>query len=155
MGTTSPNRSRSSSAAPYGAVRPAIAVIRRAGALAGNHRDAERPLRRAARTESRALRGLAFPAQYEAADAFRFLLGRCLHSPEPDLCVVVEIGVREPETTLRDLPDTAPPAWDDLEHLADNVLRRAVSFPANRSAVLVLDLPATLFKLKDAHIDAF
>jgi len=56
---------------------------------------------------------------------------------------------------MRDLPDTAPTAWDDLEHLTDDVLRRTVSFPANRSAVTVLDLPGSFLKLKDAHIDAF
>jgi hypothetical protein len=146
MGRTLQSRSRSSSVAPYRAVGPAIAVIRRTGALPGYHRDAERPLGRTARAESGASRGLAFAAQHEAADAFRFLLGRCLDFPEPELCVVVEIGVREPETALRDLPDTAPTAWDDLEHLADDVLRRPVSFAANRSAVLVLDLPATVGK---------
>ena len=46
---------------PADAVRPAIAVIRRAGALPGNHRDAERPLRRAARAESGALRRVCVP----------------------------------------------------------------------------------------------
>jgi hypothetical protein len=42
-----------------------------------------------------------------------------------------------------------------LENLADEVLSRTVSFPANRSAVLVLDLPTTLLELKDSQIDAF
>src|SRR5579872_839118 len=112
-------------------------------------------LRRAARTEGRALRRLALAAQHEARNALTRLVTSDAQSTEPVLGIEVRIALSEAEAALGDVANASPATRYHAEHLAHHGLRLAIAVAADRAAVLVLDLASPSLELTHTEIDAF
>jgi len=61
------------------------------------------------------------------------------------------IGVVQTKAALRNFADAAPFARDDLENLANQLLRRLVAFAAHGAGILVFNLGAAGFELLHHH----
>ena len=105
--------------------------------------------------ERRAIGRLLLTAEHQPADAFAGALLALADGAEPVLSVEggVRLGKRQP--AFGDLADAPPAAMNDAEHLAHDVLRRAIAAALDRARVLILDLGVAGLELADAEIDAF
>ncbi len=124
------------------------------GALARDHRGAERAARRALFPKRRALVGLDQPLQHLAAVAERRLCGADIGHREARLGVEVAVRVAQPPAALRDRPDAAPAAVGHLEHVREHLLGWGVALRAHSPRVGVLQLGAALLELRHRAADA-
>ncbi len=134
---------------------PAVGVVSGARAFGGNHRGAQRRLRRAGLSERGAVVRFLQAAKHLPADALAgFLRLDILHFEQP-LGIVVAIFVAQLVSALGNDADAAPLAVADFEDLFDQLPRLQVSFPAHGPAVLVFHDRRARLELAHRHQHAF
>src|SRR5690606_19833995 len=96
-------------------------------------------LRCANRAKCRTFIGFMDALQYQTADTFCRFFDSLIRQAESPFSIEDSVIRPQPQPTLRNRADTAPFARHNLEHLADDRLRRFIAGPAHRAAVLILD----------------
>src|SRR6478672_393409 len=137
-----------------GQLHPPVEVVGGARALAGHHGRAEGVPRGAQGAERRALVRLDQALQHLAAAAHGGLLGVDVAHPEALLGVVLAVALGESPAALRDHPDAAPGAVDDLEDVLQHPDRDRVPLRGHGPGVGVLDLVPALLELVDGTPDS-
>src|SRR5579862_1549334 len=128
-----------------------VLVISGAGALGRNHGRAQRRHRRAALAERRTIDRLLQPLQDQRADAFLRFLGMPVLHPVNAFGVKVRKLLAQPVSAPGDLPDAAPLAVGNLEHLSQDVLRGQIPGLIYRTRILIFNLGAPFFELRNQH----
>src|SRR5215472_12098553 len=114
-----------------------IGEVRGAGSLGGNHRRAQRRLRRALLAERRTIVRLLQPLEHLPADTQRRFLRLDVIDLEAALGVVIAVLVAQLETAFGNQTDAAPLAVADLEDVLDEPLRRGIALGPHGASVLI------------------